>query len=89
MVDVDSDDEGLIVRLEVPGIPPEALKVETHERTLVIRAEHEDRAFTRSLRLPTDADVERIGAKLEHGVLTLRIPKSEAAKPREIKVKVH
>jgi HSP20 family protein len=44
--------------------------------------------FSRSLALPGSWDVERAEAKFEHGVLTLRIPKAEAAKPRKIEVQV-
>lgn len=96
-VDAYSDDEGLVVRLEVPGIPPESLSIETRERVLVIKAEapeeeegaYRHRAFTRSFRLPADVDPERAEAKHEHGVLVVRIPKSEAVKPRQIEVKIH
>ena len=96
-VDAYSDDEGLVVRLEVPGVPPESLSIETRDRTLAIRSEASDegetalrrRGFTRSFRLPPDVDVERAEARHEHGVLTIRIPKSEAARPREIEVVTH
>lgn len=43
--------------------------------------------FTRSLRLPTDVDFDKIEANHENGVLTLTLPKSEAAKPRKIEIK--
>jgi HSP20 family protein len=96
-VDAYSDDEGLVVRLEVPGIPPESLSIETQENLLVVKAEAPDekegadrhRAFTRSFRLPEYVDSDRAEARHEHGVLTVRIPKSEAVKPHQIKVKIH
>jgi HSP20 family protein len=44
-------------------------------------------AFERSFTLPTDADAERMEACFRDGVLTIEIPKSEAAKPRTIAVK--
>ena len=43
-------------------------------------------SFQRSLRLPTDVDIDRIQAKHEHGVLNLVLPKAEAAKPRRITI---
>jgi HSP20 family protein len=43
--------------------------------------------FVRTLTLPTQVDAEKVEAKLEHGVLQLRLPKHEAAKPRKIVVK--
>jgi HSP20 family protein len=36
--------------------------------------------------LPTDVDAEKVDASLEHGVLTVRLPKSEQTKPRRIQV---
>lgn len=44
-------------------------------------------AFQRSFTLPTDADADRMEAEFREGVLTVRIPKSEAAKPRTISIK--
>jgi HSP20 family protein len=40
----------------------------------------------RALRLPAQLDAEKAEAKIENGVLTLRIPKAESARPRVIKV---
>ena len=45
------------------------------------------RSFKRSYRLPTEVDGDRIEAELKNGVLSVRLPKAEAAKPRNIKVK--
>ena len=92
-VDVYSDDEGLVLRVEVPGVPPESLKIETRDRNLVIKSEGaaeegRQRPFARAFRVPADHDLERVQARHEHGVLTVRIPKVEAAKPRKIEVKI-
>jgi HSP20 family protein len=43
-------------------------------------------AFRRTLRLPTELDAEKAVASIENGVLTLRVPKAESAKPKSIKV---
>jgi len=43
--------------------------------------------FTRELTLPTPVDADKVEAKFEHGVLKLKLPKSEAARPRKIAVK--
>lgn len=96
-VDAYRDDEGLVVTLEVPGTPPEKLSIETQGRTLVIKAQaaEEDegsksyREFSRSFQLPADVDAERAEAKYEHGILSVRVPRSEAHTPRQIEVKVH
>lgn len=44
-------------------------------------------SFARSLRLPNDVDYDNVSAHHENGVLTLTLPKSEAAKPRKIEIK--
>ncbi len=92
-VDVYSDDDGLVLRVEVPGVQPENLNIETRDRNLVIKSEGggeegQPRPFARAFRVPADHDLERVEARHELGVLTVRIPKVEAAKPRKIEVKI-
>jgi HSP20 family molecular chaperone IbpA len=92
-VDVYSDDDGLVLRVEVPGVPPENLKIETQDRNLVIKSEGAGehgaaRPFARAFRVPADHDLKRVEARHELGVLTVRIPKAEEAKPRKVEVKI-
>ena len=92
-VDVYSDDEGLVLRVEIPGVPPENLKIETRDRNLVIKSEGggeegRSRPFARAFHVPADHDLKRVEARHEFGVLTVRIPKVEEAKPRKIEVKI-
>ena len=42
--------------------------------------------FQRALGLSTPVDADKAEAQFEHGVLTLRVPKAEAAKPKQIKI---
>jgi HSP20 family protein len=101
-MNVFSDREGYVVHFEVPGVPPEALSIETQGRTLTLagkreatppgegsyhRAERGTGEFSRSLELPEDADLERVEATCRHGILTVRVPKRQEAKPRQIAVK--
>jgi hypothetical protein len=44
--------------------------------------------FYRQFELPEDVDQEKIGAELQHGVLTVHLPKLECAKPRQIQINV-
>jgi HSP20 family protein len=44
-------------------------------------------SFSRSLRLPEPTDASKAEAKVEDGLLMVRIPKSDEARPKEIKVK--
>jgi HSP20 family protein len=95
------DAEGYFVRLEVPGVAPEQLKIETQGATLTVSGKREMTSpagggfhrrergageFSRSLQLPDDLDVERAQASCKNGILTIRIPKKEEAKPRQISV---
>lgn len=101
-VNIFSDKDGYVVRVEIPGVPPEQLKVETHGHTLMIagkrdvtvpagggfhRQERGSGEFSRSLQLPDDVDPSRAEASCRFGILTVRIPKKEEAKPRQINVK--
>lgn len=52
----------------------------------VFAAERVHGTFERSVRLPEFVDADRITASFEHGVLTVSIPKAEAAKPRKIEI---
>ena len=100
-VNIFSDKDGYVARLEVPGVAPEGITIESHGRTLKIsgkreaaapeggsfhRRERETGEFSRSLQLPDDLDPSRAVASYKHGILTVRIPKKEEAKPRQITV---
>ncbi len=101
-INVFTDREGYVLRMEVPGVAAEDLEIETQSRTLRVsgkrdiktpgegsfhRRERSGGEFSRSLQLPADLDVARAQAACKHGMLTIRIPKSEEAKPRQINVK--
>lgn len=102
-VNVFQDDEGVTVTAELPGVGSEDLSIETEADTLRIsgsravpegvkpeqyhRRERSHGEFTRELRLPAGLDTEKIDARLADGVLTVRLPKAESAKPRKIAVK--
>jgi HSP20 family protein len=101
-VDVSETDDEYIVAAELAGLKPEDATVELHDGILTIRGEKKlerdekkeharyvERvfgAFVRSFSLPQNADAEKIQASFKDGVLTLRIPKREEAKPRTINI---
>jgi hypothetical protein len=53
------------------------------------RRERDAGKFSRLIALPSDLDPDRIKAKLEHGLLTIRVPKAESVKPRQITITNH
>lgn len=101
-VNIFSDPDGYVARIELPGVSPDRLTIESHDRTVIIRGQRElptpegasfhrrernSGEFSRSLQLPNDVDPGRAEASYKNGILTLRIPKREEAKPRQITVK--
>ena len=95
------DRDGYVLRMEIPGITPASLQIETRGRTLVVSGKREIKPpesgsfhrrergagdFSRVLQLPPDIDPTQTQAALKHGILTLRVPKREEAKPRQISV---
>ncbi len=92
----------IIVRANLPGIKAEDVSVTYLDNTLTIKGEVKEDAeykgasylrrerraatFTRSIHLPMALDMEGAEAKIEDGVLTLRLPKSEKIRPKTIKI---
>jgi HSP20 family protein len=58
-----------------------------HERVSYHRRERAEGSFNRTLTLPGEVDAERVDAHYSDGILTLKLPKAEAAKPRQISVR--
>ena len=81
---IELQDEVLTVRGE--RSMPAASRAEASERRVWQRLERGYGTFERVLRLPQGMDPERISASMADGVLTLRIPKPEARKPRRIEI---
>lgn len=63
-------------------------KAEKAERPFYVRRERYEGEMTRTITLPAEIDPEHVTATYEHGMLTLHLPKVEAAKPQQIKVQV-
>lgn len=95
--------DGYVARFEVPGLGPEALSIETQGRTLTVSGKREPREvadgglhrrecwsgeFARSVQLPEDADLAAASAECRDGILTVRVPQREEARPRRIDVRV-
>ncbi len=93
--------EALEIVAELPGVRKEDLNIKiqgnylavsgkssnnTPEGYTVHRSERGERSFSRSFTLPYEVDAEKVSANLQDGLLKLVLPKSEAAKPRQITI---
>jgi HSP20 family protein len=97
-LNIRDDGDAYILSALVPGLKAEDLTIQVLEDTVSIEGEfrREDGEFLmgelpvgpfrRALRLPVALDADQADAKIEDGVLTLRLPKSEASRPKTIKV---
>lgn len=101
-VDISESAQGLTVSAELPGLTKDQVKLTIEDGVLSISGEksfEEDKAgkdfhrverrygsFHRSFTLPSGIDADKAKARFEHGVLTVQIPKSEAAKPKQLTI---
>lgn len=101
-MNVSQDGEHYYVRALVPGVDPDQLEVSAVHQTVTVagtrqpveeegvsyhRRERPDGAFSRSVTLPGEFDASRVEARYADGVLTLILPKPEAARPRRVPVR--
>jgi HSP20 family protein len=73
--------------LTLRGTKTSALNVEKDGELRVFAAERVSGGFERSLRLPEFVDAEKISADFTNGLLTITVPKAQAAQPRKIEIK--
>ena len=92
------------MKADLPDVRLEDIDVRVENQTLSIKGERqfeEDAyaqgyhriersygSFVRSFAVPTSVDTEKVSADYKNGVLTVKLPKKEAAKPRQVKVEV-
>ena len=104
-LDVTEDAENIVVHLDVPGIDPKNVQVSLCEDVLTIsgerkieneckegqcyRYERVQGRFERSLELPKPVRADAVKAAYKDGVLTVTLPKTEEAKPRQINIAVN
>jgi HSP20 family protein len=102
-VDVHETADEIVVSASLPGVKPEDVEMTITGQTLTLKGEFKadekvDRGdylyrerrfgtFNRSIQLPVRVEGDRAEATFDNGVLTLRIPKSEEVKPRQIQIK--
>jgi HSP20 family protein len=78
-VDVESDPAGWTVVVQLPGVAAEELSIDVERRELCIQTVTEEGAggFTYKLALPAEVDTEGVDATMDHGLLTVRLPRAE------------
>ena len=98
-----STDDEVVVKVELPGIAPEDVEVSVEDNVLRVKGERSDEEvgegekyhrqerwtgqFSRSLGLPFQVEADAVEAEFNHGVLTIKLPRAEANKPKKISVK--
>lgn len=103
-VDIFETENELVVKADLPDVAEKDLDIRVENNTLTIRGErkfssevHEDNylrveraygSFSRSFSLPNTVNTEGIHADYHNGVLTVRMPKREETKPKQIKIGV-
>jgi HSP20 family protein len=100
----ETEGHDLVIKAELPDMTREQIEVTVENNTLTLkgtknppaevkeeqfrRSERHYGAFVRSFTLPTTVDASKVAAEYRHGVLTVKLPYREEAKPRTINVEV-
>ena len=103
-VELFETDSDVVVRAELPGIDPKNVDITVTDDTLPLKGEakteHEERgrnyvrrelrygSFIRTLPLPSEVKGDLAKASYKNGILEIRVPKGERAKPKSVKVEV-
>jgi len=101
VADVEETDDAYLVELEVPGIKRDDLDIEVSGRRLSVRGERKEKErvgvlrrreravgrFSYELTLPSGIEEDEVEARLDDGVLSIRLPKPERERPRRIEIR--
>ena len=99
-VNIREEDDAYVLAALVPGLKAEDLNIQVLDDVLRIDGEYKadeneyllrelpSGSFTRTLRLPAAIEADSVEAKISEGVLTLKLPKAESARPKRIQIMV-
>ena len=99
-VNVRDEEDTFVLSALVPGLKADDLNIQVLEDVIRIEGEFQANeedyllqelpsgSFHRALRMPSEIDTDKVEAKITDGVLTLRLPKAESARPKKIKIAV-
>jgi HSP20 family protein len=101
-VEVAETEDAIEVKASMPGVDPKAVEITVANDVLTIKAEHRAETeetkkeyyrreirygtFHRAMTLPVSVDADKAEAHFEHGMLSLKLPKAEALRPKQIKI---
>jgi HSP20 family protein len=101
--DVWEEKDDIFVKMALPGIKKDDIKITINEDNISIKGQSKDEekedkdkkyyfrsmetSFEQSFNLPTKVDPEKVDAEFKDGVLTVKLPKTEEVKPREVEIK--
>ncbi len=97
-INIHEEDDAYILSALVPGLQAEDLNIQVLDDVLRIEGEYKadeseylvrelpTGSFSRTLRLPSSIDAEKVEAKIADGILTLTLPKAESARPKRINI---
>ena len=97
-VNVRKEDDAYILSALVPGLKAEDLNIQVLDDVVRIEGEYQaddseyalrelpSGSFARTLRLPVAVEADSVEAKISEGILTLKLPKAESARPKRIQV---
>lgn len=104
LLDILEQEGTLKIRAAVPGIEPNDLEIQIEKNVLTIRGETRQEneskdekiyrrevsygAFSRSVRLPDNLDLDKVDAHFKNGIVTISLPRVPEEKPKSIKVSV-
>lgn len=101
LVDILENNDEILLYADMPGVTKENISINIDNGRLALSGVREvksvgavaweefaDLEYRRTFSVPQSIDVARVNAELKEGVLLLHLPKSEAAKPRQIEIKV-
>ena len=104
-VDILETEDAVTLKADLPDVKTEDIDVRVENGTLTLkgsrkfekdenvkgyhRIERSYGEFVRSFAVPPTVETDKVGAEYKNGVLTITLPKKEAAKPRQVKVEIH
>jgi HSP20 family protein len=104
VVDIYEEKDDIVVKAELPGMTKDDIEVDISDTQLTLKGEKKKEekieeedyfacersygAFYRSVELPKNVQADKVKGSFKNGILEIRLPKSEEAKTKEIKVKI-